>query len=226
MNGSKEYEKVIDYILRKIELRELEIGSGLPSERQISAELGIGRNSVREGLRTLENMGVVTSHQGSGNYISGDMSKSFIQGFNMMVLLRAITMKEITEFRRSTELALYELAFQNSAKRRELLEMGQVLADFENNSLEEQISLDNNFHFLLVSMANNTMLSMIMNTISEVYGKWVANVIRLASPEERRKLHQAHEKIYGSLIILDKVAGLKAIEDHYLTIDAIAQRIN
>ena len=61
----REFEKVIDYIIGEIREGRAVVGSEIPSERQISAELCISRNSVREGVRALENMGVVESRHGS-----------------------------------------------------------------------------------------------------------------------------------------------------------------
>ena len=62
-NNSPEYKKVIDYVYDKIEDGNLTIGSKLPTERAISEELSISRNSTREALKTLECMGLITRKQ-------------------------------------------------------------------------------------------------------------------------------------------------------------------
>ena len=51
------YEKVIDYIKKKIMGGDLRQGEKLLPERELAEKLGISRNSVREALRTLENIG-------------------------------------------------------------------------------------------------------------------------------------------------------------------------
>ena len=65
----KAYEIVIDSIKEQIMNQELVLGQGLPPEREISEKLGVSRNSVREALKILTVMGVVSSRQGAGNYI-------------------------------------------------------------------------------------------------------------------------------------------------------------
>ncbi|MDY2783928.1 MAG: winged helix-turn-helix domain-containing protein, partial [Candidatus Pseudoruminococcus sp.] len=65
-----EYEKVIDYIRNQIKVGNLTINSKLPTERAISEELSISRNSTREALRILEHMGILKSVHGSGNYLT------------------------------------------------------------------------------------------------------------------------------------------------------------
>ena len=223
-SGVREYEKVIDSIMDQIQSRRLKIGSILPSERQMSSDLAISRNSVREGLRVLGNMGLVKSRQGSGNFISADMSRSFISVFNMMLMLRVATLKEITDFRKGIEWTLSELAFHNSDKADRLREMEGVLACVPGSSAEDQIALDYHFHLLLAAMANNAILSVIMNSVSSVYETWIADVIHSASPEERLKLHLTHAQIYDSLVSRNKEAGFAAVADHYDIVDAVAVR--
>ena len=56
----KAYEIVIDSIKEQIMNQELVLGQGLPPEREISEKLGVSRNSVREALKILTVMGVVS----------------------------------------------------------------------------------------------------------------------------------------------------------------------
>ena len=72
MTATRGFEKVINYVLELIQSGNLKIGSELPSERQLTNILELSRNSVREGLRSLEDMGIIKSLHGSGN-----MQRSF-----------------------------------------------------------------------------------------------------------------------------------------------------
>ena len=62
----REYQKAIDYLSDQIRAGMLTVGSRLPTERAIAEDLGISRNSTREALRTMENMGMIESKQGRG----------------------------------------------------------------------------------------------------------------------------------------------------------------
>lgn len=50
--------------------RQVAPGDRLPPERQLAAELGISRASLREGLRRLIDLGVLEARQGSGTYLA------------------------------------------------------------------------------------------------------------------------------------------------------------
>jgi GntR family transcriptional regulator, transcriptional repressor for pyruvate dehydrogenase complex len=45
-------------------------GDRLPSERDLAAQLGVSRTSLREGLRRLADLGIVHARQGAGTYIA------------------------------------------------------------------------------------------------------------------------------------------------------------
>ena len=77
-DSQRAYVRVIDYIKQEIRVGNLTIGSRLPPERTLAELLNVGRNSVREALRILEIMGIITSTQGAGHFIAGNFE---IQNF-------------------------------------------------------------------------------------------------------------------------------------------------
>ena len=218
----REFEKATEYIMGKIRGGSLTLGSGIPSERQISAELGISRNSVREGLRALENMGVIESRHGSGNYVSGHISDSVKRTFEVMFMLQKVTMKEIADYRRGMALAVFEMAFGNPHKNKELRRLSELLDGFLEQPLEERIRRDSEFHCTLVKMANNRILSMVMSSISEAHTQWVRQVLAAMPENGMRQLDEAHRKIFESLVHNDKSAGMAAIAEHYFIIEMMA----
>ena len=60
------FEDVIAQIERRIVEDGLTVGDRLPAERQLAEQLGVGRSSVREAMRVLETLGVVSSQVGRG----------------------------------------------------------------------------------------------------------------------------------------------------------------
>ena len=72
----KVYFTVIEYIQTLVRNGHLTIGDKLPSERQLMETLGLSRNSIREALRSLENIGIIESRHGQGNYLVNHAGKS------------------------------------------------------------------------------------------------------------------------------------------------------
>ena len=49
---------------------ELHPGSRLPVEKDLAAQLGVSRGSLREGVRALATLGVLETRQGDGTYVT------------------------------------------------------------------------------------------------------------------------------------------------------------
>ena len=84
----KAYVTVIAYIKQLVQDGQLAFGGKLPSEREMMATLGLGRNSIREALRTLENMGLISCVHGKGNFLVNQIGESFSSVFSMLLFLK------------------------------------------------------------------------------------------------------------------------------------------
>lgn len=217
----KEYEKAIAFIRELICSHQIEIGSKLPSEREIAATLSISRNSIREALRMLENVGIIKSQQGCGNFLCGNVTRSFNTAFDMLLLLHETDTEDICRFRRSIEKAVYDLAWQERGAKPYLSEMRQVLDAFPDAAPQKQVELDKEFHYLLVRAAGNQLLKIIMDALSDIYQEWVGSVLHQMSPADMHRLHRAHIAIYESLLTGHRERGVQAIDEHYDIIDQI-----
>ena len=118
MNSHKEYTKVVDYIYRLVKNGSLRKGDSLPAERKIAEDLSIGRNSVREGLRVLENIGLTESRLGSGNYITADFTSTITQIFEVMIMVENVSKDDICQFRRQVDRCICLSIIENGAMRK------------------------------------------------------------------------------------------------------------
>ncbi|MBQ2288629.1 MAG: FadR family transcriptional regulator, partial [Lachnospiraceae bacterium] len=110
----KSYEKVVDFVQEQILDGVYRAGDKLPSEREMALQLNVSRTSVREGIRILEQMGVLSCQQGSGNYITGDFENTLIRVMTLMFAVEGTTYREITEFRFALEYQALSLAIHNA----------------------------------------------------------------------------------------------------------------
>ena len=157
----KSYEKVIEYVKKGIGSGEIQAGEKLLPERELAQKLEISRNSAREGLRILENMGVLESQQGAGNYVSGNFDEILAEMLSFMFILKKIDVDKITEFRSTLEWGALESGVrQATAEQRE--KMMTYLENLENAETEEErVRWDKAIHYLLIEADGN--LCMIAN---------------------------------------------------------------
>ncbi|PKK39699.1 Transcriptional regulator, GntR family [Clostridiaceae bacterium JG1575] len=71
-SGIPLYKQVRNAITEKIRQGELPEGYRMPTERELSDQLKISRNTVSSAYRDLEKEGLILSHQGKGTFVSMD----------------------------------------------------------------------------------------------------------------------------------------------------------
>ena len=107
---TRAYDLVLAYIKGEIAAGALKLGDKLPSERALMNQLALSRNSVREALRQLENMGFVRSVHGQGSFLVNEAGRGFTELFSMLLLLQQTDRQEFWELRRSLETAAFAAA--------------------------------------------------------------------------------------------------------------------
>ena len=218
--GNSEYRKTIDYILDLIRSGMLQVGDKLPTERSISEKLGISRNTVREALRGLEILGIVNGKQGSGNYLTDNISDSIASAMDVMLLMNRTSKEEICSFRRSMEKTVCSHLIAKGCSSDNKLKIVAALNRLKDSEgTEEQTVADRDFHYSLINATENSFWITFMNAVSEVYMRWIDDFLTTADHDVRMRLQDAHEKIVQGIITGDVEFCFRAIDAHYNIID-------
>lgn len=228
MNGeNKEYKKAVDFLTDMIKAGEISAGEKLPTERTLAAQINISRNSTREALRCLENMGIIESRQGSGNYLTGDISKTLSSMIRMMIMLEKFSQNEIYAFRRSMEKTVCFYIIENCDNTDEIVKEANKLFEKAVQNPDEEIETDRRFHYLLIEKTQNRLLVSIMEAITDIYREWIDMVIGKADEDLKKGFLQAHLDIISAIKVKSKAECEKAIDKHYDLIDkALRSREN
>ena len=217
--AGKEYNKAIEYVMDQIKDGNLGIGSKLPAERALAETLGIGRNSTREALRTLENMGVISSKQGSGNFVTGDMTSVLPGMLEMMMVLSRFDKEELHSFRHNMEKTVCSMILQSGDRAKEIARKALRILNEAAVSAEDEIDIDMRFHFALVEGTGNRLMISLMQSVSEIYTDMISQVLSSADEEKKNRLFKAHEEIAKALEAGDEAKCFKAIDELYNIIE-------
>ena len=217
--AGKEYNKAIEYVMDQIKDGNLGIGSKLPAERALAETLGIGRNSTREALRTLENMGVISSKQGSGNFVTGDMTSVLPGMLEMMMVLSRFDKEELHSFRHNMEKTVCSMILQTGDRAKEIARRALQILHEDAVNAEDEIDIDMLFHFALVEGTGNRLMISLMQSVSEIYTDMISQVLSSADEEKKNRLFKAHEEIAKALEAGDEAKCFKAIDEHYNIIE-------
>lgn len=217
---TKSYTRVIEYIKDQIREGKLAIGGRLPAERELSEMLGISRNSVREAIRTLDVMGVISSQQGAGNYLTGNFENNLVESMSMMFLLNQIDYRQISQLRRALEMQAVMLAIDNITEP-EIDQLKNIISRLEHVTEESNVILDKQLHYNIALASENVLIIDILQALSELVDQFIADLRReiLSTEESRLRLQEAHNEMVMSIVTKDKQLAYEAINKHFGIID-------
>jgi GntR family transcriptional repressor for pyruvate dehydrogenase complex len=113
-------DAVTDRIITQIQEGWYRAGDRLPSERELAEQLGVGRTSVREGLRFLEKLGILEIRRGMGMMVRslslGGVFEHLVP-IQTIIELRDRDVRDIMHVRRVLEAESAQLAAQHATDR-------------------------------------------------------------------------------------------------------------
>ena len=196
---------VVSELVTAIKTGRLRRGEKLPSERQLSEQLGVSRVSVREGLRMLELLEVVEVRQGRGAFVvssdvrpSGRLLRHWLSAHRGEVL-------ELLEVREALEATAAALAADGSAR----IDVPGALGEAD---LEALVDQDLKFHNSIASASGNPVLA---SLISELNGTLAESRFAMfAIPGRPERSHADHIEIAKTIRAGDATAARAAMQAH------------
>ncbi|MEO6804475.1 MAG: FCD domain-containing protein [Granulicella sp.] len=141
-------------------------GTKLPPERELAAHFKVARSSLRQALKVLEIMGVITQKVGDGSYLNRDASSVLAVPMEFLFLLDDTSVQELTELRFMIEPALAAKAAER-ANSADIALLRQSLTDFENSKRDrvKLVASDLLFHRIIFQASGNRLTSRLFDTI-------------------------------------------------------------
>lgn len=159
-------EEVSELLLNQIGSALYKIGDQLPTEPVLMQEFGVGRSSVREAIRILENRGVVRVQQGVGTFVA---SKTAVAD-SLSKQLQSAGPDDISEVRQILEIKIAEKAAVNRTEedilaiRAALLKRNQAA---DQKDMLRWLEADIDFHICIAEACKNVILTELYKTFAE-----------------------------------------------------------
>lgn len=158
-------EEVAEQLQKQIIGGELKEGDKLPIEAELMEIFGVGRSSIREAVKRLENMGYLKVRQGKGTFIAAPTpAKEPLEQ-----RLKRADIQELYEVRNILESAIAEMAAQRHTGQ-DLEEMMKHLKErketAETGALAECIEADIKFHVSVAKAAHNEILLELYSSVA------------------------------------------------------------
>lgn len=203
-------------------------GDHLPPERQLAADLGVGRSSVREAVRVLEVLGLIRTSTGSGPNAgaiivatpSGGMSSLL----RLQVAAQGFRVADVVSTRLVLEAAVARTLADKTAPETDaadtgLLEVaGDLLDAMDDPALtpEEFLALDAQLHLTLAQGTGNEVVTAMMAGLrSAIEGYVLAAVPNLPSWSETcARLRDEHRGILAAIAAGAAEDASRLVTDH------------
>ena len=209
------YDVVLSFFKQQIKEGNLSLGDKLPSERTLMAQLNLSRNSVREALRQLENMGFVRSVHGQGSFLINHAGEGFSSIFSMLLLLHQTDKMEFFALRESLETAAFSHAI-HFPSRKAIETMDQAVSAMEQALNQEQMEqAEASFHQALIAAGENQLFLMIMDALSSLDNMYRKETLSHLDASVCGPLLQTHRDLVQALRTGSEESGRAALQRHF-----------
>ncbi len=214
-------DDIIDQLVDLIASDELPPGHRLPSERELSRQLGVGRASLREALRSLAVMGIVEGRVGEGTFVTKDSARYLEKSLRWGMLLDPKEISDLIETRTLLETQTAAFAAERATPE-ELENIAVTLPALENALGDDQRFLQEDlaFHLAIASASQNQMLHHLLQLTRQHLQAWIIRSLEnpSTSTDERARLSlEQHQEIFASIVATDPETAASAMRRHLIS---------
>jgi DNA-binding FadR family transcriptional regulator len=219
-------ERITEQILEAIFRGDLKPNDKLPSENELTKIFGVSRNTVREALHSLKQLGLIDIRQGSsgGAFVSKIDVDTLAEKMGSLLKMTIFTLQDCTEARAILEeviiqkLIVSKMRDEDLARLESQIEKAKVY--FKENKHQDRILANFQFHTILAEITKNPIIIFMHKSITSLLYNFVESVQPSHSLVERT--FQYHQKILAFLRQRDFQKASKVCVKH---IYEVSQRI-
>jgi len=202
-------DQVVAYVKGGIQSGDLKVGDKLPNEADLAAMIGVGRSSLREGMRILNAYGLVDIRQGDGTYIDNKSEERFIEILNLQTTGNYQYLMELRRVLETGSIALVSPKITD-LQIEELQELVDMLVP--SNDITKVVDADRAFHTKLIEITGNPLIISLNNMI---YQNRMSLLLTILT--DRAILNDAktaHQSILDALRTRDVTKCIEAVTNH------------
>ena len=190
----------------------LEPGGRLPAERELAESFGVSRSSLRQALKVLEIMGVISQRVGDGTYLNKGADAILREPMEFLILLDGISAHELMEARLLVEPELAARAALRASEE-DIAEIHRELGAMEaaKDDHAKFVAHDLLFHQAVFHAAGNRVTSLMFSVVHKSLDKLITMTSQVVEPEHTLKLHR---RIYQAIRKRDQDESRRRMTEH------------
>jgi DNA-binding FadR family transcriptional regulator len=211
LQSSKYSEQISRQLLQRIVDGHFKPGERLPPERDLASIFSVSRVVVRESIGSLEAKGIVNVRQGRGTTVNPVDEWNTLDSQVLLLLHGDEVFGQLMETRQIIEPEMAALAAERiHDDELEPLRLCSKLP--EDDSVEEHVERDINFHLMIAKATHNPVLLMVLSSTSELLREGRRRIFNV--PGELAKAREWHQAIYEAIASRDAEGARQAMAGH------------
>jgi GntR family transcriptional repressor for pyruvate dehydrogenase complex len=172
------YEEVAGILREAIISRRYRPGEPLPSELELSRQLGVSRNVVREAIRSLQSKGFLETRRGpkGGSFVSKFGMTNLKENLSSLIALGYVSTSDLVQARTYLEPEVMRLAALNATSN-DLADMERILKESDEAQKrkddDKRITLNTAFHRSVGRACGNPFFAILIDTIMDFTEEFV-----------------------------------------------------
>jgi DNA-binding FadR family transcriptional regulator len=197
---------------------DLQVGDPLPSENELSRQLNVSRNLVREAVRGLESLGIVDIRRGSGLFVGNFSLEKLIDNLDFSVHFELKELTELLAIRRALETGMIGDAMRVTPPER-IEELSTILDAIRQKAERGETfpQEDRRFHQHLFEPLHNATLLHILDSFWLTLNK--ADQVIDLQDKDPLWTYEMHIPIVDAVKNGDVEAARKALKQHYANLE-------
>lgn len=215
------YRLVYDAIEGQILSGRLRVGDPLPPETLLAGQFGVNRSTVREGIRLLEQSGLVARDGGKRPRISSPHFLDLASSASRALILHSVTFRELWDASMIVEPAIAEKAARGisaemlAIAEASIAQMSAAVTAIEAGEpadVDAFVMLDRDFHEILADAAGNRVLALAHEPVTSLFIP--AGRLILPRLKTYRRVLDAHRYILKCVAEHDAAGAMTWMRKH------------
>ncbi|MGN6464749.1 MAG: FadR/GntR family transcriptional regulator [Rhizobiaceae bacterium] len=207
------YRVVADAIEQNIVEGRLKVGDRLPAETEIAKQFGVHRSTVREGLRLLEESGLVSRVGRMTLEVRLPHFRELATRASRALSMHQVTFQELWDASMITEPAIAERAAEHiSGDELDALKANIAAMEACGEQTEQFVKLDIEFHDIIAKASRNKVFRLMREPISLLFLPAGQTILPTIKTYER--VIEAHRRIHQALAARDKAVAQEWMTRH------------